>query len=59
MRARDTTIEELTAFKQRALSQLAAQHDESTRLRRHTQQPGAAVSLDQARAARTTVIGPC
>ncbi|MGC0422765.1 hypothetical protein [Embleya sp. AB8] len=33
----DTTIEELTDFKQRALSQLAAQHEEILRLR---QKPG-------------------
>jgi hypothetical protein len=31
---RDATITELTAFKQAALSRLAAQHDEITRLRR-------------------------
>jgi hypothetical protein len=59
VRARETTTEELMAFKQRALPQLAAQHDEITRLRRPAAQSDAAVSLDRARAARTTVVGPC
>ena len=39
---RDTTIEELTAFKIKALSRMAAQHDELQRLRTHAS-PGRAL----------------
>jgi hypothetical protein len=40
---RDTTIEELTAFKATAISRLAAQHEEIEYLRRTTGPPGARI----------------
>lgn len=52
---REQTITELTALKTKALSQLAAQHDEITRLRRHTEQSGRVRHLPT----RTPVIGSC
>jgi hypothetical protein len=51
---RDETIAELTAFRTEALSRLAAQHDEITRLR--TASPAANV---RRLPTRSTQIGPC
>lgn len=53
---RDTTIDELTAFKTLALSQIAAQHDEITRLRSATT---AASNIRRLPSRRPQVIGPC
>jgi hypothetical protein len=55
--ARDREIAELTAFNNRALSQLAAQHDEITRLRQQMQTPGNVRKLTISLGSRIT--GPC
>jgi ABC-type transporter Mla subunit MlaD len=52
---RQQTITELTDLKAKALSQLAAQHDEITRLRRHAEQSGRVRHLPT----RTPMIGSC
>jgi hypothetical protein len=54
---RDAQITELTEFKERALSQLAAQHEEILRLRQHTNSPNNVRNLPTARKSRIT--GPC
>jgi chromosome segregation ATPase len=52
---REQTITELTDLKTEVLSRLAAQHDEITRLRRHSEQSGRVRHLPN----RTPVIGSC
>jgi DNA repair exonuclease SbcCD ATPase subunit len=52
---REQTIGELTDLKAKALSQLAAQHDEITRLRRHAEQSGRVRHLPT----RSPMIGSC
>jgi hypothetical protein len=52
--SRDQTITEHTDFRTAALSRLAAQHDEITRLRRHTDETANIRPLT----ARTSSIGP-
>jgi hypothetical protein len=52
---REQTITELTDLKTEVLSRLAAQHDEITRLRRHSEQSGRVRHLLN----RTPVIGSC
>jgi hypothetical protein len=52
---RDETISELTDFRTEALARLAAQHDEITRLRTHSD---GAANLRRL-PARTTGTGPC
>jgi hypothetical protein len=52
---RDETITELTEFKAAALSRLAAQHDDITRLRRHADQPARVRRLPT----RASETGPC
>jgi len=54
---RDARITELTEFKERALSQLAAQHEEILRLRQRTDSPNNVRTLPTARKSRIT--GPC
>jgi hypothetical protein len=51
---RDTTILELTDFRTEALSRLAAQHEEITRLRRHTEEAAKVRRLPS----RTSGTGP-
>jgi hypothetical protein len=51
----NSTIEQLTDFRTRALAQLAAQHDEIARLRRLTDQSGHVRRLPN----RPSVIGSC
>lgn len=53
---REQTITELADLKTKALSQLAAQHDEITRLRRHGEQPSGRV---RHLPVRTPMIGSC
>jgi hypothetical protein len=57
VRERDAQITELTEFKEHALSQLAAQHEEILRLRRPTNSPSNVRNLPIARKSRIT--GPC
>jgi len=52
---RDQTIAELTDFKSQALSRLAAQHDELTRLRQHPDQTSQIRLLPT----RATSVWPC
>lgn len=54
VRERDAQITELTEFKERALSQLAAQHEEILRLRQPTNSPN---NLPTVRKPR--ISGPC
>lgn len=57
LRERDARITELTDFKERALSQLAAQHEEILRLRQRADSPNNVRTLPTARKSRIT--GPC
>lgn len=57
IQARDEQITEFTEFKERALSQLAAQHQEILRLRQTTNPPDNVHNLPAARKSRTTE--PC
>ncbi len=57
LRERDARITELTEFKERALSQLAAQHEEILRLRQRADSPNNVRTLPTARKSRIT--GPC
>lgn len=52
---RDQTIAELTDIKAEALSRLAAQYDEITRLRQHADGTASVRRLPS----RSTIIGPC
>jgi hypothetical protein len=54
---RDARITELTEFKERALSQLAAQHEEILRLRQRADSPNNVRTLPTTRKSRIT--GPC
>lgn len=54
---RDARITELTEFKERTLSQLAAQHEEILRLRQRADSPNNVRALPTARKSRIT--GPC
>jgi hypothetical protein len=57
VRERDARITELIEFKERALSQLAAQHEEILRLRQRADSPNNVRTLPTARKSRIT--GPC
>lgn len=57
IQAREAEIDELAKFKDRALSQLAAQQQEILRLRQSTDSPDNVRKLPAARKSRIT--GPC